>query len=153
MRWNEYYLTSRADTCNSGPVSASEIGQFLFDLSTLSWKVCSSTLGTSASVSNSINVIRGPSPKWTFALVRTCTGGKPAFVSTDARYMEKQPACAAPTNSSGLVPAPSSKREAKVYSPSKAPLPTFIVPLPSLSVPFHTADAFRIDISSSVEIV
>src|SRR5688572_11160451 len=148
--WNKYYLTSRADTCSSGPVNASEIGQFFFDLSTLSRKVFSSMLGTSASVSSSISVIRGPSPKWTFALVRTCTGGKPAFVRTEARYIEKQPACAAPTSSSGLVPVPSSKREANVYAPSKAPLPTFIVPLPSLSVPFHTADALRIAISSSV---
>ena len=32
----EYYLTSRADTRSSGPVNASEIGQFFFDISTFS---------------------------------------------------------------------------------------------------------------------
>src|SRR6266508_121431 len=71
----QLYLTSRADTRSSGPVNASEIGQFFFEISTFSRNVFSSTLGTSASVSSSINVIRGPSSKWTFALVRTCTGG------------------------------------------------------------------------------
>jgi hypothetical protein len=56
----------------------------------------------------------------------------------------KHPACAAPTNSSGLVPVPSSNREAKEYWPSKAPLPSVTFPLPSLSVPSQTALAVRL---------
>ncbi len=57
--------------------------------------------------------------------------------------MEKQPACAAPMSSSGLVPSPFSNRETKEYAPSQAPLPMRIVPSPSLSVPFQTAAALR----------
>src|SRR5262245_29409311 len=58
--------------------------------------------------------------------------------------MEKQPACAAAINSSGLVPPASSKRDAKEYFPSNAPLPSFTRPLPSRRLPFHSASDFRI---------
>jgi hypothetical protein len=64
--------------------------------------------------------------------------------------MEKQPACAAPTNSSGFVPGPVAKREAWVNGPSYAPSPTFIVPAPSFNVPFHSADDILTDIFSSL---
>src|SRR5271169_596829 len=42
-------------------------------------------------------------------------------------------------SSSGFVPLPDSNREEKVKGPSQAPLPSFMVPPPSLSVPFHSA--------------
>src|SRR6185503_18079228 len=55
----------------------------------------------------------------------------------------KQPACAAPINSSGLVAdSPSSNRDLNEYGPSKAPLPTFNRPLPSARLPNHSASAF-----------
>src|ERR1044071_7679085 len=55
----------------------------------------------------------------------------------------KQPACAAPINSSGLVAdSPSSNRDLNEYGPSNAPLPTFNRPLPSARLPVHSASAF-----------
>lgn len=42
-------------------------------------------------------------------------GIEPAFVNPADRAIEKHPACAAPINSSGFVPVPSSKRDAKEY--------------------------------------
>ena len=47
----------------------------------------------------------------------------PRDVRTPESAIEKQPACAAPISSSGLVPAPSPKRDRKSYAPSNAPLP------------------------------
>jgi hypothetical protein len=41
-------------------------------------------------------------------------GSNPAFARMLAKAMEKQPAWAAAMSSSGLVPAPSSNREAKL---------------------------------------
>jgi hypothetical protein len=76
-------------------------------------------------------------------LVLIRVGLKPAFVNPAARAIEKHPAWAAPINSSGFVPVPSSNRDAKEYCPSKAPLPNLTLPLPSLSVPSQTALAVR----------
>src|SRR5215813_15037041 len=60
----------------------------------------------------------------------------------------KQPACAAPINSSGLVAdCPSSNSDLNEYGPSNAPLPTFNLPLPSARFPSHCASAFRTGIS------
>src|SRR5436309_9392055 len=56
-------------------------------------------------------------------------------------------------SSSGLVPFPSSKRDENEYGPSNAPLPSFIVPLPSLRVPSHTADPVRVAIVLSPLVV
>src|SRR5213594_2341919 len=47
-------------------------------------------------------------------------------------------------SSSGLVPFPSSKRDENEYGPSNAPLPSFMFPLPCLSVPSHTAVPVRV---------
>src|SRR4051794_7845045 len=58
--------------------------------------------------------------------------------------IEKQPAWAAAINSSGFVPGPSSKREEKLYRPSKAPPPKRIWPSPWRRLPFHSALAVRI---------
>src|ERR1044072_4808162 len=60
----------------------------------------------------------------------------------------KQPACAAPINSSGLVAAsPSSNLDLNEYAPSNAPLPTFSLPLPSARLPVHSASAFLVGIN------
>src|SRR5439155_8952402 len=44
---------------------------------------------------------------------------------------------------SGFVPLPSSKRSRYEYGPSKAPLPSFRRPAPSLRLPRHSASARR----------
>src|ERR1044072_9877937 len=80
----------------------------------------------------------------TAALVLIRSAVSPAFPSCPDSAIEKQPACAAAINSSGLVPLPSSKRVLNEYCVfAKTPLSVEIVPLPSLSPPCHTADAFR----------
>jgi hypothetical protein len=84
------------------------------------------------------------------AVVEICVGMKPALVRTDERNIEKQPACAAPINSSGFVPGPVAKRDAQVYGPSYAPLPTRMLPEPSFNVPFHSADDVRTAMLSSL---
>src|SRR6185369_11550908 len=67
----------------------------------------------------------------------------PARDSAAVSAIVKQPACAAPINSSGLVAAsPSSNRDLNEYGPSNAPLPTFNRPLPSARLPNHSASAF-----------
>src|SRR5215472_1816466 len=88
-------------------------------------------------------VIFGPPPtisNFTVAVVLMRFAGWPAFSRLADSAIEKQPASAAAISSSGLVPFPSSKRDEKEYGPSNAPLPSFIVPLPCLSVPSQTAD-------------
>ncbi len=68
----------------------------------------------------------------------------PALPNCPDSAMEKQPACAAAINSSGLVPLPSSKRVLKEYWVfDNTPLSVETVPLPSLRPPFHTAEPFR----------
>jgi hypothetical protein len=64
----------------------------------------------------------------------------------NASAIEKHPASAAPMSSSGFVPLPLSKRDRNENGPSKAPLPSFMFPLPSLSVPSQTADPVRVAI-------
>src|SRR6478672_7661268 len=73
----------------------------------------------------------------------------PARPSAAASAIEKQPACAAPISSSGLVPEPSSNRDTNEYAPSNAPLPTRILPAPSFNEPFHSALAPRTAIDAS----
>src|SRR3989475_10032043 len=109
-------------------------------------------LGMSASVSSSILVIENPSPTFssvTFASVWMRVGLMPARDSCAVRAIVKQPACAAPINSSGFVADwPSSKRDLNEYGPSKAPLPTFSRPLPWARLPVHSASALWIGIKS-----
>jgi hypothetical protein len=64
---------------------------------------------------------------WTRAEVSTDRGSWPARCRSPANAIEKQPACAAPISSSGLVPEPSSKRDWNEYGPSKAPEPSLTV--------------------------
>src|SRR5947208_12554493 len=76
-------------------------------------------LGMSASVSSSILVIENPSPTFssvTFASVWMRVGLMPARDSCAVRAIVKQPACAAPINSSGFVADwPSSNRDLNEY--------------------------------------
>jgi hypothetical protein len=59
--------------------------------------------------------------------------------------MVKQPACAAAISSSGFVPFAFSNRVENEYGVLEStPLSLDIVPSPSLSDPFHTAEALRI---------
>src|SRR5690242_3327507 len=93
----------------------------------------------------------GPSPRVTVALVSMLVGGLPAAVSCAARYIEKQPAWAAPTSSSGFVPplVSPSNRVLKVKGAFRNPLAPLIEPEPSFNVPFHCALAFEMAISDS----
>src|SRR5438874_11763188 len=128
---------------------ALETGQFFFASSATRLKVASSTPGTLPSVARSMREIlhpESPLSKCTVALVRISCGLWPACESPLAKAMEKQPACAAPINSSGLVPGPSSIRLLNEYDPSKAPLPSRIVPDPSCNDRCHLASAVRIGI-------
>src|SRR2546430_398406 len=109
-------------------------------------------LGMSASVSSSILVIENPSPtfsSFTFASVWMRVGLMPARDSCAVRAIVKQPACAAPINSSGFVADwPSSNRDLNEYGPSNAPLPTFSRPLPCARLPFHSASALCVGTAS-----
>src|SRR4051794_36438656 len=84
--------------------NAFEIGQFALVKATFSSKRALSNPGTTAETSRSILVMVGPSPSVTVALVSMLVGGFPAAVSCADRNMEKHPAWAAPTSSSGFVP-------------------------------------------------
>src|SRR4029453_18462166 len=88
-------------------------------------------------------------PRWTLAVLRMLVGLWPARPSAAASAIEKHPACAAPINSSGLVPAPLSKRDTNEYDPSNAPLPRRMLPPPSFNEPFHSALAPRTAIDAS----
>src|SRR5262249_48350159 len=76
----------------------------------------------------------------TVQFVSMLSGVMLALPSSALSAMEKHPACAAAINSSGLVPLPLSNRvpnEHWVFE--SVPLAVEIVPLPSLSPPFHCA--------------
>src|SRR5262245_14235259 len=68
-------------------------------------------------------------------------GVKPLLPRPADNAIEKHPAWAAPISSSGLVPGAPSKRVRNEYAPLNAPLPSFIVPLPSFRLPSQTASA------------
>src|ERR1700759_5677466 len=78
------------------------------------------------------------------AVVSRLSGVKPAPCSWKASFIVKQPACAAATSSSGLVPTPFSKRERKEYGGLfKVVLWVERVPFPSFPVPCQLAFADR----------
>jgi len=82
--------------------------------------------------------------KVTAACVWMRSGVRPALPSWTENAIEKQPACAAPTSSSGLVPSPFSKRVVNEYCVlSSTPLSVETMPLPSFRLPIHTALALR----------
>src|SRR5690606_9976604 len=127
-------------------------GQFCFAASAYSRNVASSIPGTRPCVASSTRVIAKPSPAFsrcTLAVVSIRSGWSPARDSPAESAIEKQPACAAASSSSGFVPCPSSKRDANEYGPSYAPLCIRILPCPSLNVPDHSAVADRTGIRSS----
>jgi hypothetical protein len=67
----------------------------------------------------------------------------PAAPNCPDSAIEKQPACAAASNSSGFVPTPFSNRVLNEYCVSRsAPLSVDTVPFPSFNPPFHSADPF-----------
>src|SRR5207249_3096846 len=73
----------------------------------------------------------------------------PAFPNCPESAMVKQPACAAASNSSGLVPVPFSNRALKEYGVCRStPLSVETVPLPSFNPPCHTAEPLRCMFSS-----
>src|SRR5260370_20577415 len=78
------------------------------------------------------------------AVVSSLVAVKPALPSCAESAIVKQPACAAASSSSGLVPTPFSNRVAKEYCVClSTPLSVEMVPLPSFKPPCHTADALR----------
>src|SRR5688500_3062904 len=79
-------------------------------------------------------------------------GVRLALPSSAEKAMAKQPAWAAAMSSSGLVPAPFSKRVPKEYWVClRTPLSLEMVPLPSLSPPCQMADALRLIINCSFD--
>ena len=92
-----------------------ETGQPALAASASFWKAASSRPGTTAVHSSSIRPMRKPlsaRSRWTRAVVSTDVGGCPPRSSPADRAIEKHPAWAAPSSSSGLVPVPSSNRDA-----------------------------------------
>src|SRR5205807_4634486 len=107
----DYLLVSVALRLMGVAASALETGQFTLASCASFWKVSSSMPGTTASVSRSMGLMAKPPGtglKWTRAVVCTLVGVKPALASAFDSAIEKQPACAAPMSSSGLVPTVSS---------------------------------------------
>src|SRR3984893_12199551 len=118
-------------------------------------------LAFSAAFSNAVLStpgIRAETSRWTFVIVKPASsfssvtaaavsrlsGGMPALPSCAESAIVKHPACAAAINSSGFVPAPFSKRVENEYCVfERTPLSVEIVPLPSFSEPFQTAEALR----------
>src|SRR6266568_756666 len=107
----DYILVRVALRLMGVAASALETGQFTLASCASFWKVSSSMPGTTASVSRSMGLMAKPPGtglKWTRAVVCTLVGVKPALASAFDSAIEKQPACAAPISSSGLVPTVSS---------------------------------------------
>src|ERR1700736_2240949 len=88
-------------------------------------------------------------PESSFSIVRVAAVSildavRLAFPSCAESAIEKQAACAAAINSSGLVPGVFSKRVEKEYGVlASTPLAEDTEPLPSLSPPFQIALALR----------
>src|SRR5450755_4407910 len=88
-----------------------------------------------------------PSPtlsRVTVAVVSSFSAVNPTAPSCPESAMVKQPACAAASNSSGLVPTPFSNRVLNEYCACfSVPLSVEIVPLPLFRSPCQTALALR----------
>src|SRR5207247_10928970 len=111
------------------------------------WNFRGSAPGTFAATSRWIDFTVQPASglsKFRVAFVSIRSGWYPSFSSSLDKAIEKQPACAAATSSSGFVPGVSPNRIAKLYgTPLSAPLAVDTAPFPSLRPPFHCALAFR----------
>ena len=84
-------------------------GQFAFASATHSWNFSSEIPGILA-VSTRCDLVIPAVSKVMVQLVSKVSAVKPAATNTKLSFMVKQPACAAASSSSGLVPIPSSKR-------------------------------------------
>jgi len=111
------------------------------------WNFPGSAPGTFAATSRWIDFTVQPASvlsKFRVAFVSIRSGWYPSFSSSLYKAIEKQPACAAATSSSGFVPGVSPNRVAKLYGmPLRAPLNVDTVPFPSFRPPFHCALARR----------
>src|ERR1700675_1469911 len=103
--------------------------------------------GMLATRSRWLLVMEKPSPTLAsvmVAVVSSFCAVMPALPSCADNAMVKQPACAAAINSSGFVPIPFSKRVENEYCALESTLLSVeIVPFPSFSEPFQTAEALR----------
>src|SRR4051812_31928991 len=85
-----------------------------------------------------------PSFNSTVEVVSIDSGSNPAAPRTKLSFIVKQPACEAASNSSGLVPTPSSNLDLYEYCALlSVELWVLRFPLPSLPDPFQTAVAVR----------
>lgn len=127
-------------------LSAWLTGQLIFAVSAAAWNPAASRFGTSPLTVNRISVIPVPGTKSTSAEVRSWIGGVPDFANPFERAIEKHAACAAPSNSSGLVcPFGSWLRAGQEIL--KVPTPDDCketVPFPSSKFPFQTAEDFLV---------
>src|SRR5260370_28941369 len=92
-----------------------------------------------------------PSPTFSSEIVAVVSS-RLAVIPAPPNWAESaivnQPACAAASNSSGLVPMPFSKRVLYEYCVCfSTPLSVEMLPFPSFKPPFQTADALRCIIS------
>jgi len=123
------------------------MGHPFFAASAAFSNVAPSAFGTFPTTSRWIEVTVQPASvlsNRSFAFVSMESGVSPSFPSSPERAMEKQPACAAATSSSGFVPFAFSNLAANPYAAfDRTPLAEETVPFPSFSPPFHTALANR----------
>src|SRR5256884_516810 len=147
----QFYETSRALTLISA-LNSFETGQpvsaFFTAVSNFAW----SAPGMCATRSKWLFVMAKPSGSFSsemVAVVSSLLAVIPAFPNCPESAMVKQPACAAASNSSGLVPVPFSNRALKEYGVCRStPLSVETVPLPSFNPPCHTAEPLRCMFSS-----
>src|SRR5262245_52250543 len=135
--------------------STRDTGQPFLAFSAAVWKSGGEAPGTLARTFRCTAVIVKPASvlsSVTVASVWMLSAFLPALSSCADSAIEKQPACAAAISSSGFVPLPSSKRVLNEYCVScSTPLCDEIVPRPSFSPPFQTADALRFMLSLLIE--
>src|SRR3974390_204089 len=128
-------------------VSRREIGQPALAVFATSKTLFLSAPGTFTVTSKWDSVTVGPVgsiSKVPVAVAAMESALRPALPSSDENAIAKQPACAAATSSSGLVPMPFSKRVLKEYWASfNTPLSVEMLPLPDFKSPRQTADALR----------
>src|SRR5688572_255642 len=122
-------------------------GQLSFALAAAASNFARSAPGALTVTSRFTRVIANPESSFssvTVALVSMRSGVTPDSPSRAASAIVKQPACAAPSSSSGLVPGVPSKRVLNEYGVSARTLLSVVsAPLPWRSPPCQTAVALR----------
>src|SRR5262245_37809914 len=138
---------SRASSDTLIEPSARDTGHSALAFSASSLNLAASIPGTLPTTVSALPVMPVPGTSVTTALASRLAAGVPFSARKCENCMAKQPACAAPSSSSGLVPdlpLSSSKRALKEYGRfDSAPLCVVSVPLPSLRLPFQIAVALR----------